>query len=143
VAGLQLPDWAQELITDARVGRLGLIDDSGRPRVLPVTFAVVAGAAWTAVDRKPKRVPGRDLARVRWLRARPEATLLADRYADDWSQLAWVQLVGRVAVLDGAEPPAELVAKYPQYRRDPPPGPVLRLDVERTVHWRASQARDG
>ena len=121
------------------MARLGLIDDTGRPRVLPVTFALVGDQAWTAVDQKPKRSPGTELARVRWLRRRPEATLLVDRYAEEWSRLAWVQLLGRVVILPDAETPAELVAKYEPYRRQPPQGPLLRLDVERTVYWRAGQ----
>lgn len=115
-----------------------MIDDAGRPRVLPVTFALIGDQVWTAVDDKPKRSAGTELARVRWLRRRPEATLLVDHYTDDWSQLAWVQLIGRVTVVDDAEPPAELVAKYEPYRRRPPRGPLLRLDVERVVHWRAA-----
>lgn len=121
------------------MARLGLIDDTGRPRVLPVTFALVGDQAWTAVDQKPKRSPGTELARVRWLCRRPEATLLVDRYAEEWSRLAWVQLLGRVVILHDADPPAELVAKYEPYRRQPPQGPLLRLDVERTVYWRAGQ----
>ena len=132
-----LPTWAHQLVESARVARLGLIDDSGQPRVLPVTFALVGDHVWSAVDRKPKRSPDAELARLRWLRRRPEATLLVDHYSDDWSQLAWVQLIGRVAILTDTEPPSELLAKYEAYRRQPPPGPLLRLDIERTVHWRA------
>jgi PPOX class probable F420-dependent enzyme len=121
------------------VARLGLIDDAGRPRVLPVTFALVGDdTVWSAVDHKPKRSPDTELARVRWLRRRPDATLLVDHYSDDWSQLAWVQLIGRVAILDDAEPPAELLEKYEPYQRQPPPGPLLRLDIERAVCWRAA-----
>jgi PPOX class probable F420-dependent enzyme len=138
VTGLDLPDWARELITSARVARLGILDDSARPRVLPVTFAWVGDAVWSAVDEKPKRIPGGRLARVRWLRARPQATLLVDRYCDDWSKLAWVQLIGRVAVLDDVTPPPELIERYEPYRRRPPAGPLLRLDVERAAHWRAA-----
>lgn len=106
--------------------------------MLPVTFVLVGDQAWTVVDRKPKRSPDVELARVRWLRRRPEATLLVDHYSDDWSELAWVQLVGRVAVLDAVEPPVELIAKYESYRREPPPGPLLRLDIERAISWKAA-----
>jgi len=127
------------MVESARVARLGLIDDAGRPRVLPVTFALVGDdTVWSAVDHKPKRSPDTELARVRWLRRRPEAALLVDHYSDDWSQLAWVQLIGRVAIVDDAEPPAELLEKYEPYRRQPPPGPLLRLDIERAVCWRAA-----
>ena len=43
----------------------------GLPRVLPVTFVVAEGAAWTAVDHKPKSVPGERLAPVAVARQAP------------------------------------------------------------------------
>jgi PPOX class probable F420-dependent enzyme len=135
----ELPGWAQELIDGARVGRLGLIDDAGRPRVLPVTYAVHDAVIWTAVDRKPKR-PG-EPARVRWLRRRPDAALTVDRYSDDWDELAWVQVLGPVELLDVADAPdavAALAAKYAPYRDEPPPGPLLRLAPQRFVCWQAT-----
>ena len=122
-----------------RVARLAFLDDEGRPRVLPVTYAHADGAIWSAIDEKPKR-PG-EPARVRWLRRRPEAALLVDVYEDDWTRLAWVQLLGRVEVMDLDEGQAgieALVAKYAAYRERRPPGPLLRLEVERVLHWRAS-----
>jgi PPOX class probable F420-dependent enzyme len=135
-----LPGWARGLLDSQPVGRLGLLDDDGRPRVLPVTFAIAGGSVWSAVDRKPKRVPGDELARVRWLRARPRASLTVDRYSDDWSELAWVQLIGEGEVVDvvGREPVLETLAeRYPAYRSEPPPGPLLRLDPIRCSWWRA------
>ena len=133
------PRWALELLTDSRVGRLGLIDDDGEPRVLPVTFVLQTGSLWTAIDNKPKRTP--EPARVRWLRARPAAALTVDRYDDDWTQLAWVQVLGAVEVRDArtaAQTLAALADKYPQYRADPPPGPLLRLVPRRVLCWSAS-----
>ncbi len=62
----ELPGWARALLGDARVAHLGLLDGERRPRVLPVTFAVVGGAVWSAIDHKPKRRAGGELARVRW-----------------------------------------------------------------------------
>jgi PPOX class probable F420-dependent enzyme len=126
------------------VGHLGLLDDDGRPRVLPVTYAVLDGELWSAVDDKPKRRPGDELARVRWLRARPEAALTVDRYDDDWRRLAWVQTLGRVSVLDvaGHERVLDaLAARYPAYRAQPPAGPLLRLAPERALYWRAEGAK--
>ena len=63
-----------------------------------------------------------------------------DRYADDWSELRWVQLLGEITVIDGppfGEVLGALADRYPQYRADPPPGPVLRLAIARAVWWRA------
>ncbi len=72
-----------------------------------------------------------------------------DEYGDDWNRLAWVQLLGRVdvvAVPGGAAPEAvgaagavdALAAKYEQYAARRPPGPLLRLTVERVLDWRAA-----
>jgi hypothetical protein len=33
---------------------------------------------------------------------------------------------------------AALAAKYADYARRPPPGPLLRLTVERALSWRAA-----
>jgi PPOX class probable F420-dependent enzyme len=138
----ELPGWALALLTEARVGHLGLLDEHDRPRVLPVTFALHDGAVWSAVDRKPKRVEGEELARVRWLRRRPEASLTVDRYDDDWTRLAWVQLVGRAEVMRVDAAPAALEAlaeKYEPYQEERPPGPLIRLSPERAVAWRARE----
>ena len=121
------------------MGRLAFLDDAGRPRVLPVTYALAGGAVWSAIDQKPKR-PG-EPARVRYLRRRPEAALCVDHYEDAWERLAWVQLLGRVEVVpaEEAEPALDaLAAKYPQYGESRPPGPLLRVAVERALFWRAA-----
>jgi PPOX class probable F420-dependent enzyme len=135
----ELPSWAHELLVDTRVGRLGLLDDEGRPRVLPVTFAVADGEIWSAIDQKPKS--SSKPARVRYLRRDPRAALMVDRYSDDWDELAWVQVLGRVRIVEMAEGPAglaALTAKYEQYREESPPGPLLALEPERCLSWRAA-----
>jgi PPOX class probable F420-dependent enzyme len=136
----ELPRWARDLVASARVGRLGLLDEHDLPRVLPVTFALWEDAVWSAIDQKPKRAA--EPARVRRLRRRPDAALLVDRYDDDWSRLAWVELRGTVSVLNVPEAPAVLDAlqsKYAQYRDEPPPGPLLRLVLDDVALWRASE----
>ena len=137
----EVPAWASTLLEEGRVGHLGLLDDRGAPRVLPVTYVLHAGALYSAVDEKPKRVPGAELARVRWLRERPRAALTVDRYDDDWNALAWVQVLGTVTVLDPADDASAvraLAAKYEAYRESAPRGPLLRLAPERALHWRAA-----
>jgi PPOX class probable F420-dependent enzyme len=134
-----LPSWAHELLAAERVGRLAFIDEEDRPRVLPVTYALLGDSVWSAIDDKPKRAA--EPARLRYLRRRPEAALCIDRYSDDWSRLAWVQLLGRVDILPAGESTAALEAlsaKYEAYRERTPPGPLLRLSVERALSWRAA-----
>jgi PPOX class probable F420-dependent enzyme len=136
----QLPSWAAELLAAARVGHLGLTDREGRPRVLPITFALVDGCVWSAVDDKPKRRRGEDLARVRWLRARPAAALTVDHYDDDWERLAWVQLLGEATIVAAAGRDRVLDAlsrRYAQYGDHPPPGPLVCLRPARALWWRA------
>jgi PPOX class probable F420-dependent enzyme len=135
-----LPRWARELVEAEPVARLGLLDDHGHPRVLPITFVAFGGAVWSAIDQKPKRSEAPP-ARVEFLRRRPQSTVTIDHYEEDWSRLAWVQLLGRTDVLDvaGHEPAlAALCARYPQYRAQPPPGPLLRMVPERALTWRAA-----
>jgi PPOX class probable F420-dependent enzyme len=137
----QLPAWAAELLASASVARLGLLDSQDNPRVLPVTFALAEGRIWSAVDDKPKQAQGEDLARVRFLRRNPRAALLADRYCDDWTQLAWVQVLGNIHITEVAQAAAglaSLIAKYEPYRETPPAGPLLALDPERCLFWRAN-----
>jgi PPOX class probable F420-dependent enzyme len=132
----ELPNWAAELLESERLGHLGLLDEDGRPRVQPVTFARVGGVLYTAIDDKPKRgVP----ARVRRLRERPEAALTVDHYDDDWSRLAWVQILARAEVLEmtGAALSA-LTHRYPAYRATPPRGPLIELRPEKVLWWRAA-----
>jgi PPOX class probable F420-dependent enzyme len=135
----ELPGWARELLATERVARLAFLDDRDRPRVLPVTYALEAGAVWSAIDEKPKRAA--EPARVRYLRRRPEAALCVDRYSDDWTRLAWVQLLGRISIVPVDESPSALEAladRYGPYRERTPPGPLLRLSVERALSWRAT-----
>jgi PPOX class probable F420-dependent enzyme len=130
-----LPAWAQELLESARVARLALLDEEDLPRLLPVTFAVWEGAIWSAIDQKPKRTA--EPARVRRLRRRPEAALLVDRYDDDWTRLAWLELRGPVSVEPLGPALEALVAKYPQYVEARPQGPLLRMAPGRFTYWRA------
>ena len=116
-----------------------MVDDDGAPRVLPVTFAVAEGWIWSAIDQKPKREG--EPARLRFLRRDPRAALTVDRYSDNWAELAWVQVLGSVRILDVADGPVgveALSAKYEQYREESPPGPLLALEPERYLWWRAA-----
>jgi PPOX class probable F420-dependent enzyme len=120
-----------------------LLDEEGGPRVLPVTFAVAEGRIWSAIDQKPKRT--REPARIRFLRRDPRAALTVDRYSDDWEELAWVQVLGRVSIFElatGRPGLQALSAKYQQYGEEAPPGPLLALDPHRYLWWRAAD-REG
>lgn len=131
-------DDAPARFGDARVARLATTDADGSPHLVPVVFALVGETVWTAVDAKPKTTTA--LRRLDNVRAHPAVSLLVDHYADDWATLWWVRADGVATVLDVDEGRAgldALTAKYPQYQDNPPPGPVLRVDVTRWVSWSA------
>jgi PPOX class probable F420-dependent enzyme len=126
-----------ELLGTARVARLATVAPDGRPSLVPVCFAVAGTTIYHAVDHKPKTT--RALARLEHVRAEPRVALLADHYAEDWSQLWWVRADGRARVLEEAPEAIDLlVARYAQYRARRPEGPVVALDVERISGWSAA-----
>lgn len=122
----------------ARFGRLATVRPDGRPHVVPCCFALVGGTIVTAVDEKPKSTTA--LRRLDNIRATGWAELLVDHVDEDWSQLWWVRVSGPATVVDQAsdrwaDAVAALVAKYEQYRRNPPAGPAIIIDVEHWSSW--------
>lgn len=103
----------------------------------------------SVLDRKPKSVEVRDLARVRNIEANPRVSLLIDDYSDDWSQLGFALVHGTAQILDGASGAARdairvLREKYPQYRdMDLESAPVIEIGSLRLVSWSASGSLDG
>lgn len=123
----------------ARTARLATTDPDGRPHLVPIVFALKGGTLYSAVDRKPKR--SQRLRRIENARTRPDVTILVDHYEEDWQRLWWIRIRGRARVLDEGEERGEALAllqeKYPQYRQEPPDGPVLAVDIIDVRDWSA------
>jgi PPOX class probable F420-dependent enzyme len=100
-------------------------------------FVFEGETLYSAVDRKPKR--SSKLRRIENARDRPDVTILVDHYEENWSRLWWIRLRGRARVLDDGEERERalllLSQKYPQYRTEPPDGPVLAVDVTEVRKW--------
>jgi len=124
-------------LEEARVARLATADGSGKPHVVPVTFAIEDETVFFAVDAKPKRTT--NLKRLRNMAANPSVSLLIDHYEEDWSRLWWVRVDGRARVLTDeaqAQHAVDLLAgKYEQYRKARPSGPVVAVAIERISGW--------
>jgi PPOX class probable F420-dependent enzyme len=141
---------ARSRLATARVARLATADASGRPHLVPVTFA--AGNAgrgpgtdriYIAIDHKPKTTT--NLKRLRNIQENPAVSLLADHYEDDWTELWWIRVDGRATVLpadcaDRQRPLDLLAAKYPQYREHRPDGPLIVIAVSRWTGWASALA---
>jgi PPOX class probable F420-dependent enzyme len=121
------------------VARLATTDPDGRPHLVPIVFALDCDTLYSAVDQKPKR--STTLRRIENARARPDVTILVDHYDDDWTRLWWIRLRGSARILEAGEERAHalqlLCEKYPQYRSEPPDGPVLAVDVTEVREWAA------
>jgi len=77
---------------------------------------------------------------VRWLRASPSAALTVDRYDDDWSELAWVQILCSASIEPVRDDVVDALARrYAAYRERAPGGPLVRLEPERVLWWRAAE----
>src|SRR5438034_1157867 len=124
-------------IADAKVARLATVGAGGKPHVVPITFAVDGDTIYFAVDAKPKRTT--DLKRLRNIAANPSVSVLVDHYEDDWARLWWVRVDGTARLLaDGAQAVRAtdlLAARYPQYRRARPGGPVGAISIYRISGW--------
>jgi coenzyme F420-0:L-glutamate ligase/coenzyme F420-1:gamma-L-glutamate ligase len=132
----------RRFLTAARVARLATVDASGNPHVIPVCFAVVGDRLFTPLDQKPKRVDPVELLRVRNVARHPAVSLIVDRWSEDWSQLAWLQVRADAFLLDAggpehAEAVAALRARYVQYMDMPLDElPMLCLTPRRIISWR-------
>src|ERR1700744_2857584 len=125
--------------TQSPVARLATVTPDGVPHLVPVVFAVAGDTIYTAVDAKPKTT--RQLRRLGHIENNPQASLLVDHYADDWTQLWWVRADGTATVhREGATMDSGyrlLRAKYPQYQSVSLDGPVIAVTVRRWRSWQA------
>jgi coenzyme F420-0:L-glutamate ligase / coenzyme F420-1:gamma-L-glutamate ligase len=132
-----------------RVARLATADAAGAPHAVPVCFACSEGGIYVALDEKPKDVPPTRLKRVRNILENPNVALVADRYAEDWSLLAFVMVRGRAGLLEpGSGEHADAVrllrGKYHQYEgmriED---NPVIYIRPEKVASWGVLEASRG
>lgn len=130
-------EQARRRLSEARVGRLATADAGGVPHVVPLAFALDGDTVYWAVDQKPKRT--RELKRLANIRANPNVELVVDRYEERWDRIWWVRAAGPARIVQGeaeTERALELLAaKYRQYRRLRPPGPVVAIEVARLTWW--------
>jgi coenzyme F420-0:L-glutamate ligase/coenzyme F420-1:gamma-L-glutamate ligase len=142
------PEQAAFLVRQ-RVARLATADAAGAPHAVPVCFAYSGGGIFIALDDKPKDVPPARLKRVRNILENPSVALVADRYAEDWSLLAFVMVRGRAELVEpGTEEHASAVrllrGKYHQYEEMRiEDNPVISIRPERVASWGALDAPNG
>jgi PPOX class probable F420-dependent enzyme len=130
-------DEALRRLAGAPVARMATVTPAGRPHVVPVVFVVEGRTLYWAVDRKPKRTAR--LQRLENIRANPVAEVVVDHYEEEWSGLWWVRAGGTARIVESGherDRAMNLLAEaFPPYRRDPPQGPVVAVELERISWW--------
>ncbi|MGI8551323.1 MAG: TIGR03668 family PPOX class F420-dependent oxidoreductase [Dehalococcoidia bacterium] len=138
-------EWATAaqlaFLAGSRIGHLATVDGRARPHVVPICFAVLDTCIYSALDEKPKQVSVDRLRRVLDITTNPAVCLVVDRYSEDWSKLAWVQVRATANLVSAHEVDhnravAALRARYAQYRTMRlEERPLLRLIPNRVVSW--------
>jgi PPOX class probable F420-dependent enzyme len=147
-----LTDRERAFLGAARRAVLATMGANGRPRLVPICFVVGDGvdalgrtAVYSPLDEKPKSVSDlHDLHRARDLLVLPAATILVDRWDEDWAGLGWLRGYGAGELMEPEPREIEeharaieaLRAKYPQYAEHGLEGrPIIRIRVDRAVGW--------
>jgi PPOX class probable F420-dependent enzyme len=142
----------RKFVAGTRRATLATVAPDGRPRLVPVCFVLGDKTdrlgrplLYTPLDEKPKRVDDPlKLARVQDLLVLPDASILVDRWDEDWSRLAWVRAYGTGEILEPqphereehAAAVAALKEKYAQYREQAlGDRPIIRIALTRAVSW--------
>jgi PPOX class probable F420-dependent enzyme len=139
----EISSAVRKILKQARVARLATLDDKHRPHIVPVCFVYDGKLFYTAIDRKPKRVPRERLARLQNIRAVPRIALLIDEYDEDWTQLWYILIRGKAKLIpksareEHAGAIRKLRAKYPQYAKGmlADDAPVIRITPELVTFW--------
>jgi coenzyme F420-0:L-glutamate ligase/coenzyme F420-1:gamma-L-glutamate ligase len=136
----------------ARRAILATSSPEGLPRLVPVCFVLADSAdrqgrplVYSPIDEKSKSTDDpHKLARVRDLLVLPEATIIVDRWDEDWSRLGWLRAYGTGELLEPQPHEAEehaaavasLRAKYRQYEDQAIDArPIIRVALNRVVSW--------
>ena len=153
-----LTEAEQHFLAAARRAVLVTSDAAGRPRPVPICFALIGDGepptVYSPLDEKPKRdADPHRLARVADIAARPDVVVLVDRWDEDWTRLGWLRCQAGAVLIepeasdasadDVADARAERVAaiaalraKYRQYAdHDLASRPLIRLVVTAATSW--------
>jgi len=138
----ELTPRAATFLAQARVAHLATTDRDGQPHVVPITFVLLDGRLYSALDAKPKRVAAQRLRRVRNIQQNPRVGVVVDRYSDDWTRLGYVLVLGTARVVEASadmeRPLAALRAKYAPYAEGPlalENAALLVVEPQRVIAW--------
>lgn len=139
---LYIAESVQRFVHSHVVARLATADATGQPHVIPFCYAFDDTAVYFIVDEKPKRQTGKPLKRIRNILANSQVAMVIDDYADDWTQLAYVLIIGQAAIVEQEEEHTRALGllreRYPQYRAMSltfPTNAMVRIVPTKVIAW--------
>jgi len=137
-----------EYLSHARVARLATTNKKNSIQIVPVVFASAGDRIYFVMDRKTKR-KGKEPRRIKNITETGKASLLVDKYSENWEDLFFLLLdckakvIGRgVEIKEKKLAAAKLKQKYPQYRdggyfpENLDQTIFVRLQPQKAVFWR-------
>lgn len=138
----EISEAVRRFIESHTVARLATADAHGQPHVIPFCYAFDGEHFYFVVDEKPKKQTGRPLKRIRNIQENPHVSLVIDDYTDDWSQLAYVLVMGAAQIVEKEAEYATVLAllreRYPQYRSMRllfPDNAMVRITPRKVIAW--------
>ncbi len=126
---------------NARVARLATVNPDGTAHVVPIVFANDHKRIYFVIDKKPK---GPRLRRVFNIERTKKATILVDKFSEDWKKLSFAIIYCDARTLSPGKDLREkmkaarlLKAKYRQYGD----GRYFPENVEQTLFIQLTPAR--
>ncbi len=105
-------------LRESRVARLATINKDLMPHIVPFVFANDSSNIYFVIDRKTKH---EKLRRVENIERTGIATLLADKYSEDWEKLSFVMIRANANIVTNLSEKRRaarlLKQKYPQYSK--------------------------
>jgi PPOX class probable F420-dependent enzyme len=128
------------------VARIATTDLNGGVHLVPIVFANIGEVIYFVVDRKKKS--GKALKRIRNIAETGKASLLADRYSEDWDKLSFLLVHCSAGILspdsnldEKRKAAFKLKLKYRQYSKEGyfpeklDEAVFARLQPEKAVFW--------
>ena len=135
------------------VARLATLNADGSPHQVPIVFTWYKDRFWSPIDGKPKR--DSQLTRVSNALVNPVASILIDKYDEDWTRLWWIRSDLEITVIkpDAADEQTsrtvtqvieKLEQKYKQYDsiavlREP--AVLLSMQPSAMTSWCAAEVK--
>lgn len=137
--------FENKVLENENVARMATSDISGLISVVPICFAFDGECIFTPIDNKPKKTKATKLKRVQNIIESSKATILVDKYEDDWKKLYYLMIRGEAEIIEHGELYKKslnlLCLKYKQYVEMKLPElnlPVIKIKPVNKTFWKAS-----